>query len=347
MPPLVRLEPFLLHRSSLVRDTVGFHYFESWSEEEQLVPLVLEACRRYGEEATLNLLSFGCRFRLAASSLLESLRLLTESRPPFVEQWVSIAPLSLVESRVELLRSVLSPRAVSRILRRTHFHRETRIELWRRLDALCRKLASAGAAPGERDEIDDLLEALAAVDRPESVAAMLLDVEGAPEPARWAIVELAGVMKLKELSESLLDLLGRGEEAISRASVESLARIGSASVVSSIRSRYPDSPREFRRFALSVLKASRHDAAGELLGELAETESHPALLGRIFDALRFHFTGRSESLLRGELERPSSWMLPAEIEKALYVFAELRGAKAAPPADGDVYFHIPFEWEEE
>jgi hypothetical protein len=346
MPP-VQLEPFLLHGSPLVRDSVGFRFFESWSREEELAPLVLEACRRYGEEATLNLLSFGCRFRLSAEGLLESLRVLTESRPPFVELWVSLAPLSLVKNRAELLRSVLSERASSRLLRRGRFHRETATELWRRLDALCGKLASRGAAPGERDEIDDLLEALAVVEHPESVAEKLLDPEGAARPTQWALVELAGVMRLKELSESLVGFLGSGEDAVARASVEALARIGSASVVASIASRYAESTRDFKRFALSALKAIEHDAAGALLSDLAETESHPALLGRIFDALRFHFTGRSEALLRRELERQVSWMIPEEIAKALYVFRELRGASSVPPGESDVYFHIPFAWDEE
>jgi hypothetical protein len=346
MPPIVRLEPFLLHESPLVRDSVGFHFFESWSEEEELASLVLEACLRYGEMATLNLLSFGCRFPLSAGSLIEALRVLADSRPPFVEVWVSLAPLTLVKGRAELLSNALSRRAIARVERRNRFHRETPTELWRRLDALCRKLGSNGAAPGERDEVDDLLEALAAIERPESVAARVLEAEATQSHLRWALVELAGVMKLKELADPLVALLGSAEEAVARASVEALARIGSASVVTSISARYSGSPHRFRRFALSALKAIQHEASGALLGELAESEPHPALRGRIFDALRFHFTARAEALLKRELERPTSWMIPEEIAKALFVFGELRGAGETPPEESDVYFDIPFAWDE-
>ncbi len=271
MPPLVRLEPFLLHRCALVRDSVGFHFFESWSGEAELVPLVLEACRRYGEEATLNLLSFGCRFPLSTRSLLEALRVLTESRPPFVEAWVSLAPLSLVRGRADLLSSILSQRAIARLERRSRFHRETPTELFRRLDSLCRKLGSIDALPGERDEVDDLLEALAAVERPEKVAERILDPEGISGDARWALVELAGMMRLTERIEALVDLLGGAEEAVARASVEALSRIGSDAIVSSIAARYGGSSRSFRRFALAVLKRIPRDASEALLRDLAGT----------------------------------------------------------------------------
>jgi hypothetical protein len=343
MPPFARLEPFLLHESSMVRDSVGFHFFETWSNEEELAPLVLDACRRYGQVASLNLLSFGCRFPLSSRSLIEALRMLTESRPPFVEQWISLAPLSLARGRAELLRSVLSRRAIARLERRTQFHRETTTELWRRLDGLCHKLDSLAFEPGERDEIDDLLEALAALERRERVASKVLALGESASHLRWALVELSGVMSLSELGGALVDLLGAEEEAIARAAVDAIARIGSTSVVSSIGTRYSSGSRGFRRFALSVLKAIKHDTSEALLCELAESERDPALRGRIFDGLRFHFTERSEMLLRDELTKTSSWIPPEEIQKALHVFSRLRGEGAGlDPGDGEICFRIPF-----
>ncbi|MGH9334276.1 MAG: hypothetical protein ACRD21_11060, partial [Vicinamibacteria bacterium] len=94
------------------------------------------------------------------------------------------------------------------------------------------------------------------------------------------------------------------------------------------------------------------DASEALLRRLVEVETDPALRGRIFDGLRFHFTFESEALLERELEASTSWMVPEEIQKALYVFACLRGA-SEPELEGwrsllasmgelDIYFHIPF-----
>lgn len=343
MPLPARLEPFLLHESSMVRDSVGFHFFESWPPQEELAPLVLKAESRYGEEATLNLLSFGCRFPLSTRSLLEALRALTRSRPPFVEHWVAMAPLPLVKGSSDLLRSVLSPRAMARLERRRSFHQETTTELWRRLEGLCRKLDVQPVERGENDEIDDLVEALAVLEHRENVADKILAIqEVASSHLRWALVEMAGVMGLSELDERLVSLLGATDEAVARGAAGALARIGSTSVVSTIGDRYPGASRRFRRFALSVLKAVKLDSSEGLLRELAERERDPALRGRIFDGLRFHFTEGSESLLKRELERPSSHMIPEEIRKALHVFAALRGERGETPYLGDreIYFHL-------
>jgi HEAT repeat protein len=239
---------------------------------------------------------------------------------------------------------VLSRRAIARLERRTLFHRETTTELWRRLDGLCRKLDARAVEPGERDEIDDLLEALSALERRDSVVRRVVALEETASYSRWALVELSGAMRLSELALGLVDLLENEEDTIARAAVQALARIGSTSAVSSIGARYAGASRRFRRFAISVLKAIKAEASGALLADLAETESDPAHRGRVFDALRFHFGDRSERLLRRELERPSSWMISAEIEKALYVFAALEGRSAPLPLseEPEIYFHIPF-----
>jgi len=152
------------------------------------------------------------------------------------------------------------------------------------------------------------------------------------------------VMRVAEIAGSLVELLESGEDALPRAAAQALARIGSTAVVSSIGARYETGSRRFRRFALSTLKAIKVEASGLLLADLVETESDPALRGRVFDALRFHFNDRSERLLRRELEDPTSWMIPGELEKALYVFAVLHGRRASPPPseEPEIYFHIPF-----
>jgi hypothetical protein len=175
------------------------------------------------------------------------------------------------------------------------------------------------------------------------VASKVLAIGESASHLRWALVELSGVMSLSELGGALVDLLGAEEEAIARAAVDALARIGSTSVVSSIGTRYSSGSRGFRRFALSVLKAIKHDTSEALLCELAESERDPALRGRIFDGLRFHFTERSEMLLRDELTNTSSWIPPEEIQKALHVFSQLRGEGAGlDPGDGEICFRIPF-----
>jgi hypothetical protein len=355
LPPL---QPFLLHEDSMVRDSVGFRFFESWSKDTGLVPLVLEACRTYGEEDTLNLLSFACRFRLDTRGLVESFRALALSHPPFVEQWVASAPLDLVSSRAELTRSLLSTRARARLSRRGTFHHMKPPELWRRLEAVSGRMDERVSEPGDWDEVEDLTEALSVVERRERVLELVSTSRALPSAHfRWAIVDLAGAMELEGAVESLVSLLGEKDDGLGRAAVEALVRIsakGSSSnqCVRRIGDRYPGGSRRFRRFALAALKAIQSEESRALLFTLADSEEDPALRGRIYDGLRFHFSDEAEALLRRELESPTSWMIPEEIQKALSVSSYIRGEtdpaverwrrELEARGDGEIYFHIPF-----
>jgi hypothetical protein len=358
-----KLQPFLLHEDSMVRDSVAFGFFESWSKDPGLVPLVLEACRRYGEEDTLNLLVFGCRFRLDAQGLIESLRALTTSHPPFVEQWVASAPLDVLSSRAELARSVLSPRAMARLSRRERFRGMKVLDLWRRLEALSGKMDDRTSERRDWDEAEDLIEGLSVLARRDWLFERLAGVRDLPRGhLRWAIVDLVGAMGIDTALDALVGLLEEEDDGLGRATVQALARIGSTSTGSSgssashcvalIRDRYRGGSRRFRRSALASLKAIQSEESRALLYTLVDTETDPALRGRIFDAVRFHFDDESETLLKEELARPTSWMIPEEIRKALSVFALLRGEadpegdrwrrELAARGDTDIYFHIPF-----
>lgn len=85
-----------------------------------------------------------------------------------------------------------------------------------------------------------------------------------------------------------------------------------------------------------------------LLRGLVDVEENPALRGRIFDALRFHFSEAAGALMRSELREPTSWMLPEELEKALYVHTRILGYSADRLGqemdrdwDSGIFFRIP------
>jgi hypothetical protein len=347
------LKGFLVHEDGLVRDSVSFRFFDSWSKDGDLAPLTLEACRRFGEEATLNLLSFGCRFYLSSRGLVDALRALAESHPPFVEQWVSLAPIELVEARSDLVRSVVSFRTRTRLQRRTSFRRMVAAELWRRLDALSRRLDSRAAGPRDWDEREDLVEAVAAVERKEAVCERTARLQEVDSPYfRGALVELAAAMDPQGAPELLVALLGSPDEGLARVAARALAKCEEAAVVRCIRMRYPTDSRRFRRLALRVLRALPSSESERVLHQILESEHDPAHRGRIFDGLRFRFSPESSELLRRELEEKSSAMIGKEIRKALYVFDRILGAdesrwrsyRAELDARGEaeVYFHIPF-----
>jgi hypothetical protein len=347
------LKSFLLCDDVLVRDSVSFQFFESWSRDEELAPLTLEACRRFGEEVSLNLLSFACRFPLSARGLVDALQALAECHPPFVEQWVSLAPLDLVAARADLVRSVVSFRTTTRILRRASFQRTTAGELWRRLQTLCQRLDGRRAGPREWDEREDLIEALSSVERGETLAERTAGLRNEASPhLRGALVELTAAAGSHGRSTMLLDLLGSTDEGMARVAAKVLVRTKLPATVPEILDRYQKCSPRFRRFALRVLSSLQLPESERALHHLLELEEDPAHRGRIFDGLRFYFSTESAELLKRELEARTSSMIPKEIRKALYVSDRIRGIEDASGrayraeldarGDAEVYFQIPF-----
>ena len=80
--PNEELKRFLLHDDIMVRESVAFYLFESWSPDDDLIPLVLEGCRRYGEESSFATLGFARRFRFSTGALLDAVQELERSHPP-------------------------------------------------------------------------------------------------------------------------------------------------------------------------------------------------------------------------------------------------------------------------
>ena len=72
------LKPHLLHLDYLVRDAVAEYFKDSWSQDPDLAPLILEATRRYGPHEARTGLMACRRFRLTERSLDGVLTALSE-----------------------------------------------------------------------------------------------------------------------------------------------------------------------------------------------------------------------------------------------------------------------------
>src|SRR5438552_11376713 len=54
MLPPERLKPHLAHQDRFVRKAVADYFGDSFSQDPEIVPLILQACERYGDEQNLN-----------------------------------------------------------------------------------------------------------------------------------------------------------------------------------------------------------------------------------------------------------------------------------------------------
>ena len=354
--PNDELKRFLLHDDIMVRESVAFYLFESWSSDDDLIQLVLEGCRRYGEESSFATLGFARRFRFSAGALLDAVQELERSQPPGlpnVDEWLGRAPLALIQSHEDLLRTVLSLNTMVRIERRRAFSGLPTTELWRRLTVAAHRFDAQGSDREEQHELEDLQEALANRETRPAVLEKVRELDQLPGRClKTCLIELAGAMKLHEVTRVLVECLGDpDDDELAEAAAKSLSRLGAPSVVRQIRTQYPHKPWDFRLFAIGALQPIKTGSAETTLQALLEIEDDPALRGRIFDALRFHFTQGAAACMRAEIQEPSSWMLADELKKALYVNAVILG-RDDPEAEAWVFeddvvaedgilFHIP------
>ena len=228
----------------MVRESVAFYLFESWSPDDALIPLVLEGCRRYGEESSFAILGFARRFRWSTGALLDAVQELERSQPPHVEEWLGRAPLGLIQSHEDLLRTVVSLNTMARIERRRAFASMSTTELWPRLTATAHRFDAQGSDREEQHELEDLKEALATRETQPAALEKVRELDQLPGHClKTCLIELAGAMKLHELARVLVERLGDpDDDELAEAAAASLARLGAPSVVRQIREQYPDRP---------------------------------------------------------------------------------------------------------
>lgn len=354
--PNESLKGFLLHDDSLVRETVAYYFHESWSQDEALIPLLLEGCRRFGEEPTFVTLGLGTRFPVSANALLEAVSELERSQPPFAEDWLARAPLELIASHEDLLRNVLSFSATARIERRRALMDMTTSDLWQKLSAYAAHFDESGFERDQWSQLEDLLETVSMRASRQSVLEKIRELDRIASPRyKRSLIELAAAMKLYEVTRILVDLLGDADDTLAEAAVDALGRLGVLVSVRMIEERYEKGSWAFRLYAIGALQTVKFVHSEAVLRSLLDKEDDPALRGRIFDALRFHFSEEVSELMRDEIHEPTSWMLPDELKKALFVHAQVLGRddseaeafrRELDEAGGNsVFFRIPvMEW---
>lgn len=350
--PSEALEGFLLHEDLIVRESVAFYFYESWSQNVNLLPLALEACRRYGEEGSLTMLGFAGRYPWSATALQDALNELDRSHPPYLEDWVARAPLPLLENQEELLRRTLSFPARTRVERRHELSKLSTSSLWRTLVQTAHRIDATGSGDDERYVLRDIEDELASRVSPDAILEQLRQLDRLPGyRVKLSIIELAGAIKLQVAARLLVGRLGDPDDSLAHFAADALSRMGGSLPVRLIGKQYRSRPWDFRLYAIGVLQAIKSPSAEVTLRELLEAEEDPALRGRIFDALRFHFTHEAAELLRREILEPTSWMLDDELKKALYVNARILGredpeaeawvTEDEPLVDEGVLFEIP------
>ncbi|MBI3759332.1 MAG: hypothetical protein HY269_06210, partial [Deltaproteobacteria bacterium] len=163
-----RIKPYLLHEDRWLRVAAVHYFYESWSRDADLVPMVLAGCERFGLVESVPLLSCCRRFPLTESAFQAALALLAETEDAntimHLGGMIASAPVELLannEMRVFDNKHLLAEYR-PKIQHRLGVSRWSDDRLWHELQDFSLRSADAKFA-GEIDHAyaDALVEALA------------------------------------------------------------------------------------------------------------------------------------------------------------------------------------------
>jgi hypothetical protein len=328
-----RIKPFLLHEDPEVREAAVEYFADSWSQDPDLVAMVLDACDRFGFESNLRGLSVCDRFVLTERALDEVMEHLAGAKHTgaigHLNRAIAHAPAELLVTHEAAIRNTphFDRRLVPRLERRRDLADWSGTKLWEELQDYARRSEDQRHV-GEIDHAyaDDLIDALARQEVPDAETIGRLLRESAPEEG-WLeifLVDLAGSRRLVEAVPALVDKFRIDGDYLLERSQEALARIGDPAASRLIREALPGAEDHFQLYAASVLGKIKHPESEEAILALLETETDPTIRTSLCRGLCRLFSERGVEVVRREIASGyDTWY--TSLEEALLPVADVLG----------------------
>ena len=326
------LKPHLLHPDYLVRDAVVEYFKDSWSQDPDLMPLILEAARRYGSYEARAGLAACPRFRLNERSLDDVLTALSEIEDDVaafhLNAVIARAPADLLTRREA--RVLDAPNLFPEVAQRVHRRRELSAwpaeKLWGELEHFARRSPGRYVGEIDHDYADDLIDALSGHAVPSIARVCGLLEDATSDWLEIFVVDLAGARRLREAIPPLVDKFRIDTDYLLERAGRALARIGDPSAAGLIRSVFPSEDWHFRNYASDVLAAIKSEVSEEALLALLRTERDSGIRVWLCLGLCQQFSLRGLPVVLEEIERGYD-QLVASLEEEVLPVAELLGVE--------------------
>jgi hypothetical protein len=269
-----KIKEAILHPEAEVRLVAVSYFTGSHSQDPTVMPLVVEAVRKYGREAAFFLLRRAeglAQTDATVDWLIDELARDYDIEDVAEDNYHCAVALILCGADPDLLAS-----RRSRIAASPHFPEELRERLDRRLEmrswdwatgwAALEELATSAMREDEFSRRDfaaaeDIIEALARSGREQTELVLrMVDYDFGdmdPDLIVWMdlfVIDLAGAMRLEEAMPTLVEGLHETDIDLADACVSALGRIGGDEVVRALADEWPDAGTDFRLSAASVLE---------------------------------------------------------------------------------------------
>ncbi len=306
----IEVQPLLIHEDRGVRDMAVDYFRDGWSQDPTLVPMILEACRRYGAAENVHGLIACDQFVLTDASLDSVLQMLAETRDAEIawplHRIISHVPINVLLRREAAVLDVPSipDEVLKRLDRRKDLSGWPGAKLWQELQDFAERSKDQQYV-GKIDHAyaGDLIEALGPSDEPD-VAAICDLLRSFGEDGGWLetfLVDLVGERRLREAIPLLVDRLRIDTNYLRERVMYALGKIGDPEAIRLIRETFANEPWHVKNYASGALGKIKQPAAEEAILELLEIEEDFGIRTMLCLELCEMFSGRGVEVVRRQI----------------------------------------------
>lgn len=327
------LKPYLLDDDPWVRRAVARYFDEGWSQDDDLIPVILDACDRFGYRDNVSSLACCRHLPLTPTTFERALHLLAEATHDNAAMHLSRV---VANAPVDLLR-----KHEAAVLGNEHLLEDDRMSIQHRLDfmswsgeRLWQELQKRASQYDKSDEWSDgdsisedaVLDALAHHDVPdtETICRLLADTTITGSWLEMFLVDLAGSRRLTETIPVLLEMLRDADGSLPENCPPTLARIGHPEIVRRIRGSYPAASWSFKNLSVTVLGEIKHPESEDAILACLEEEDDIEIRTELCHSLcRLFSEGGVEVVRRQIRDGYHEWIVC--LEEALLPVAQVLG----------------------
>ncbi len=306
------LKPFLLDPDRHVREYVARYFSESYSQDSNLLGLVLDGCEEFGNADNAMVLTEASCFALSHDDFLRAIEHLSEAEDYNVcahYGWIlANAPAEwLVEQKDRLADTgKLTEGPMNSINWRFTYMDVSPQEAWDELRDYSEDSSdSQNVGDVDQAKADCLLDILAGSDVPEDerVLELLQDDDVQEEWLEVWLVKLAGLRQLSTAVPHLVKCLQLDTGYFRERVVDALVRIGDVEAVRQIDATFAGDPRHVKGYAVDVAARIKSDVSEEFLLDHLEREENVTVRTYLCDGLCRQCFVRGVEKVRQEIHR--------------------------------------------
>jgi HEAT repeat protein len=310
-----KIKQAILHPEEEVRLTALGYFAGSHTADETIMPLVIEAVKKYGWEEAFRLLRDGDDLPQTAATVAWLTGELSKDDWDFedvvADNYATAIALTLSQARADLLRPEMVDLPGFPEELETEFL--DRLEMqswdwetgWEAFEDLGREVYGEGSYRNrDMRRARRIIESLARHREQGRLILPLLErrYRGYEKDLMWvlepALVELAGRMRLEEAVPILLERLYEDDLDLSDSCQTALQWIGGDAVVRSIAGQWPDAEEEFRTYGAEILEGIHTELCVRKCLEFFRAEESPEVRDYLAHALLGNFVAEAVEPIR-------------------------------------------------